>query len=146
MFLGTPHRGSDKATYGKVLANVAQVVTHRPPARPSVALGIAGRAIDENCQHGCKRKSDLKVRRCKSFSLVTMMKVSVGNKVRPIGASPESSLWHTLFKKPSKNQDLSQGAQRSYAVEAMPTASPRECRVERVSPSILRYWPPLSQI
>lgn len=31
IFLGTPHRGSDKATYGKVLANVAQFITHRPP-------------------------------------------------------------------------------------------------------------------
>lgn len=38
MFLGTPHRGSDKATYGKVLANVAQFVTHRPPARLLTAL------------------------------------------------------------------------------------------------------------
>ncbi len=27
IFFGTPHRGSDKAVYGKVLANVAQTVT-----------------------------------------------------------------------------------------------------------------------
>ncbi|MCJ1279947.1 Kinesin light chain 3 [Puttea exsequens] len=31
IFLGTPHRGSDKATYGKVLANIAQFATYRPP-------------------------------------------------------------------------------------------------------------------
>jgi hypothetical protein len=114
--------------------------------RLSVALGFAGRAIDETCQDGCKRKSDLKVRRCKSFILTTMMRVSVGNKVRPIGAYPESGLWHTLFKRPSKNQDLSRAAPRSYAVKATPTASPCDCRVERVSPSILRYRLPLSQI
>ncbi|EXJ89617.1 hypothetical protein A1O3_02684 [Capronia epimyces CBS 606.96] len=38
IFLGTPHRGSEKATYGKVLANVAQFVTSRPPARLLKAL------------------------------------------------------------------------------------------------------------
>lgn len=38
IFLGTPHRGSDKATYGKVLAMVAQSVTHRPSARLLTAL------------------------------------------------------------------------------------------------------------
>lgn len=38
IFIGTPHRGSDKATYGKVLANVAQFVSHRPPARLLSAL------------------------------------------------------------------------------------------------------------
>ncbi|KEF50833.1 uncharacterized protein A1O9_13115 [Exophiala aquamarina CBS 119918] len=31
IFLGTPHHGSDKATYGKVPATVAQFTTHRPP-------------------------------------------------------------------------------------------------------------------
>lgn len=36
--MGTPHRGSDKATYGKVLANVAQFVSHRPPQRLLTAL------------------------------------------------------------------------------------------------------------
>ena len=38
IFFGTPHRGSDKAVYGKVLANVAQTMTHRPPARLVSAL------------------------------------------------------------------------------------------------------------
>jgi len=38
IFLGTPHRGSDKATYGKVLANVARFMTHRPPPRLLTAL------------------------------------------------------------------------------------------------------------
>jgi hypothetical protein len=38
MFLGTPHRGSDKATYGKVLPNIAQFVTHQPPPRLLTAL------------------------------------------------------------------------------------------------------------
>ncbi|KAJ9496115.1 hypothetical protein H2202_008361 [Exophiala xenobiotica] len=38
IFLGTPHRGSDKATYGKVLANVVQCISHKPPARLLSAL------------------------------------------------------------------------------------------------------------
>ncbi|KAH9203559.1 Alpha/Beta hydrolase protein, partial [Leptodontidium sp. 2 PMI_412] len=38
IFLGTPHRGSDKATYGKVLANVAQFMSHRPQPRLLTAL------------------------------------------------------------------------------------------------------------
>ena len=38
IFFGTPHRGSDKATYGKVLANVAQFISHRPPPRLLAAL------------------------------------------------------------------------------------------------------------
>lgn len=38
IFLGTPHRGSAKATYGKVLANVAQFMSHRPPLRLLSAL------------------------------------------------------------------------------------------------------------
>jgi hypothetical protein len=38
IFMGTPHRGSDKAIYSKVLANVAQFVSHRPPARLLSAL------------------------------------------------------------------------------------------------------------
>lgn len=37
-FFGTPHRGSDKAVYGKVLANVAQAMARRPPARLLSAL------------------------------------------------------------------------------------------------------------
>lgn len=32
VFFGTPHRGSDKAVYGKVLANVAHAVARKPPA------------------------------------------------------------------------------------------------------------------
>ena len=31
IFLGTPHRSSDKAPYGKVLVNVAYFMTYRPP-------------------------------------------------------------------------------------------------------------------
>ena len=38
IFLGTPHRGSDKVTYGKVLANVAQTISRRPPSRLLSAL------------------------------------------------------------------------------------------------------------
>lgn len=30
IFFGTPHRGSEKVVYGKVLSNVAQTVTRRP--------------------------------------------------------------------------------------------------------------------
>ena len=30
IFFGTPHRGSDKATYGKILQNVASTVLHKP--------------------------------------------------------------------------------------------------------------------
>jgi len=38
LFFGTPHRGSDKATYGKVLATVAQKLSHRPSPRLIKAL------------------------------------------------------------------------------------------------------------
>jgi hypothetical protein len=38
LFFGTPHRGSDKAVYGKVLADVAQTMTHRPSSRLVSAL------------------------------------------------------------------------------------------------------------
>ncbi|KAJ9607048.1 hypothetical protein H2200_008120 [Cladophialophora chaetospira] len=38
IFMGTPHRGSDKATYGKVLASVAQCVSRRPLPRLLTAL------------------------------------------------------------------------------------------------------------
>lgn len=38
IFLGTPHRGSDKATYGKVLSDVAQFMIHRPPSKLLTAL------------------------------------------------------------------------------------------------------------
>jgi hypothetical protein len=37
-FFGTPHRGSDKATYSKILATVAQKLIHRPPPRLVKAL------------------------------------------------------------------------------------------------------------
>jgi hypothetical protein len=38
VFLGTPHRGSEKAVYGKVLANVATQVMRRPTSRLMSAL------------------------------------------------------------------------------------------------------------
>jgi hypothetical protein len=38
IFLGTSHRGSDKATYGKALANITQFMSHRPPLRLLSAL------------------------------------------------------------------------------------------------------------
>ena len=37
-FFGTPHRGSDKASYGKVLASVAATVMHRPGSKIIDAL------------------------------------------------------------------------------------------------------------
>ncbi len=38
MFLGTPHRGSGKATYGTILASVATAVLNKPPPRLLSAL------------------------------------------------------------------------------------------------------------
>ncbi|KAK4935621.1 hypothetical protein LTR10_023344 [Elasticomyces elasticus] len=38
IFMGTPHHGSDTASYGKVLANAAQFLSHRPPPRLLAAL------------------------------------------------------------------------------------------------------------
>ena len=38
VFLGTPHRGSEKASYGKILANVATVVMNKPKPRLISAL------------------------------------------------------------------------------------------------------------
>jgi hypothetical protein len=38
LFFGTPHQGSDKATYGKVLATVAQKLSLRPSSRLVEAL------------------------------------------------------------------------------------------------------------
>lgn len=38
MFFGTPHRGSDKANYGRILANVATGVMHKPKSRLIDAL------------------------------------------------------------------------------------------------------------
>lgn len=37
-FFGTPHRGSEKASYGKVLASVATTVLHRPSSKLVDAL------------------------------------------------------------------------------------------------------------
>lgn len=38
IFFGTPHRGSDKAAYGKILANVASTVMHKPSSKLLSAL------------------------------------------------------------------------------------------------------------
>lgn len=38
VFFGTPHRGSDKASYGRILANVATGVMHRPKSKLIDAL------------------------------------------------------------------------------------------------------------
>jgi hypothetical protein len=38
VFFGTPHRGSDKATYGKILGNVASTVMHKPTSKLLSAL------------------------------------------------------------------------------------------------------------
>ncbi|EXJ76155.1 uncharacterized protein A1O5_00663 [Cladophialophora psammophila CBS 110553] len=38
IFLGTPHRGSEKASYGNVLANVGKFLTHGPSSRLLTAL------------------------------------------------------------------------------------------------------------
>lgn len=38
VFFGTPHRGSDKANYGRILANVATGVMHKPKSRLIDAL------------------------------------------------------------------------------------------------------------
>lgn len=38
MFFGTPHRGCDEVSYGKVLADIAQAMTHRPSSRLLTAL------------------------------------------------------------------------------------------------------------
>lgn len=38
IFFGTPHRGSDKATYGKVIVNLAQFMSHRPSSHLMAAL------------------------------------------------------------------------------------------------------------
>ena len=41
-FFGTPHRGSAKASYGKVLASVATTVMHRPSSKLIDALQSKG--------------------------------------------------------------------------------------------------------
>ena len=38
VFFGTPHRGSSKATYGSILANLAARVMHQPKSKPVNAL------------------------------------------------------------------------------------------------------------
>jgi hypothetical protein len=38
IFFGTPHRGSDKATYGKVLSNIATTLTISPSSKLIAAL------------------------------------------------------------------------------------------------------------
>jgi hypothetical protein len=38
IFFGTPHRGSDKATYPKVLSNIATTLTNSPPSKLIAAL------------------------------------------------------------------------------------------------------------
>lgn len=38
VFFGTPHRGSNKASYGKILANVATGVMHKPKSKLISAL------------------------------------------------------------------------------------------------------------
>ena|SRR5579862_2664016 len=40
IFFGTPHRGSEKAVYGKVLANIAANVMRRPTSRLISALQL----------------------------------------------------------------------------------------------------------
>lgn len=45
MFLGTPHRGSEKAAYGKVLANLATTVLHKPSPRLVNALRVNSEAL-----------------------------------------------------------------------------------------------------
>ena len=40
MFLGTPHRGSEEASYGKVLATLATAVLNRPSPRLVNALKV----------------------------------------------------------------------------------------------------------
>ena len=45
MFLGTPHRGSEKAEYGKVLANIATAVLNKPSPRLVNALQANSEAL-----------------------------------------------------------------------------------------------------
>ncbi|MCJ1255882.1 Kinesin light chain 3 [Lignoscripta atroalba] len=40
VFLGTPHRGSEKATYGKILANIATTASRRPTSQLLNALQV----------------------------------------------------------------------------------------------------------
>ncbi|KAI9764475.1 MAG: hypothetical protein M1840_008401 [Geoglossum simile] len=45
IFLGTPHRGSEKAAYGKVLATVATVALNKPPPRLVNVLQVNSEAL-----------------------------------------------------------------------------------------------------
>ena len=45
IFLGTPHRGSEKATYGTILSNIATSVLNRPPSRLINALRTNSEAL-----------------------------------------------------------------------------------------------------
>lgn len=45
MFLGTPHRGSEKAAYGKVLATLATTVLNKPSPRLVNALRVNSEAL-----------------------------------------------------------------------------------------------------
>ncbi|KAI9773955.1 MAG: hypothetical protein M1839_001967 [Geoglossum umbratile] len=45
IFLGTPHRGSEKAAYGKVLATAATVALNKPPPRLLNALQVNSEAL-----------------------------------------------------------------------------------------------------
>ena len=45
IFLGTPHRGSEKASYGEVLAKVATKVMHKPAPALAKALRVNSEAL-----------------------------------------------------------------------------------------------------
>ena len=45
MFLGTPHRGSEKASYGKILATLATTILNKPPSRLVNALQVNSDAL-----------------------------------------------------------------------------------------------------
>lgn len=45
MFLGTPHRGSEKAAYGKVLSNIATSILNIPPLGLINALQVNSEAL-----------------------------------------------------------------------------------------------------
>ena len=45
VFLGTPHRGSEKAAYGKVLATLATAVLNKPSPRLVNALQVNSEAL-----------------------------------------------------------------------------------------------------
>lgn len=47
IFFGTPHRGSEKATYGKILADVATGVMRKPSSRLVKALTANSDELEE---------------------------------------------------------------------------------------------------